>query len=176
MNNGGGIKNALIDGNNVDVVRETTAVFIGVSDSSMYNNRFSHMGAGGAASYGIFMGNSQRVNMIANVISGSLSINSYGIVIETINPGSYVEFSDSVVNSNVIDGTANGGVGFAIALQLGSDSTNTGINRNIFTANIIRGASTATTTTAIDLQGQAEYNHFVNNTITGDGNTWDVGY
>jgi len=170
---GAGIDGVLVDGNYVDYVRETVAVFVGVNNSSLYNNRFSRMGAGGGGAFGIFFGNSTNVNMTANVIATSLSSSSYGIVMDTFNTGSLKTISDSVFTANTVDGAANGGVGFAYGVDIGN-TNNTSFNRNVFTNNVINGASSATTV-AIRINGAADDNNFSNNIINGNANPWDTG-
>lgn len=171
--NGQGIDGALVDGNYVDYVRETVAVFVGVNNSSLYNNRFSRMGAGGGGAFGVFFGNSSNVNMTANVVATSLSAASYGLVIDTINSGSLKQVTDSVFTSNSIDGSANGGVGFGWGVNIGN-AANTAFHRNIFTNNIVNGASNAVTT-ALNLTGNADDNNFSNNVFNGVNNPWDTG-
>lgn len=163
--------NALLDGNFVDYVRETAYVFVGADDSSLFNNRASNMGAGGTAAYGIFMGNATNINMTANVFTGSLSTSAIAIGIECFNTGSVKTTSDSLFNNNIIRGS---GSGFATGFQVGA-TANTTVNRNQFQNNQIYGASTAATTTAIDVFGNADQNNFSNNTITGNGNSWTYG-
>ncbi len=171
--NGQGVEAALVEGNQVDYVRETVAVFVGVNNSSLYNNRFSRMGAGGGGAFGVFFGNSSNVNMTANVVSNSLSAASYGLVIDTINSGSLKQVTDSVFTANVIDGSANGGAGFSYGVSIGA-TANTAFHRNIFTNNTINGASNATTT-AITVTGNADDNNFSNNVFNGNANAWDTG-
>lgn len=169
--NGQGVNNALVDGNNVDYVGETGFVFIGVNDSSLFNNRASRTGVSGG--YGIFMGNVNNINMTANVFTNSLSAGSIAIGIEDFNTGTIKSTTNSIFVGNVIDGTANGGVGFSAGLQIGATS-NTNVHQNIFQNNVIAGAATGTTT-AIDLQGNADNNTFSDNTISGGTNAWDTG-
>ncbi len=171
--NGQGIEGALIDGNYVDYIRETLAVFVGVNNSSLYNNRFSRMGAGGGGAFGIFFGNSSNVNMTANVVATSLSAASYGIVIDALNTGSLKQVTDSVFTSNTIDGSANGGVGFAFGVSIGA-TANTNFSRNVFTNNVINGASNAVTT-ALNITENADDNNFSNNIFNGINNPWDTG-
>ena len=171
--NGQGVDAALVDSNQVDYVRETVAVFVGVNNSSLFNNRFSRMGAGGGGAFGVFFGNSSNVNMTANVVATSLSTASYGLVIDTINSGSLKQVTDSVFTANAIDGSANGGTGFAYGVNIGA-AANTAFHRNIFTNNTINGASNATTY-AINITGNADDNNFSNNIINGINNTWDTG-
>lgn len=172
--NGTGITNALVDGNNVDYVSETAALFIGVDDSSLYNNRFSRMGAGGGGGpIGVFIGNSSNVNASSNVVTGSVSTGTTAFVVESLNTGSLKTVSDSIFTSNTIDGEGLGGVGFAEGFNIGN-ATNTDVSRNIFQNNIVRGAATGTTE-AIDIQGNADDNSFVNNTLIGGTNAWDTG-
>jgi hypothetical protein len=166
--NGQGIEGALVDGNYVDYVRETVAVFVGVNNSSLFNNRFSRMGAGGGGAFGVFFGNSSNVNMTANVVATSLSSASFGIVIDTINSGSLKQVTDSVFTSNAIDGSANGGVGFGTGVNIGN-AANTAFHRNVFTNNTINGASNAVTT-ALNVTGNADDNNIFNNIINGVNN------
>ncbi len=168
-----GVLNALIEGNVVDYVRETTYVFVGVDDSSLFNNRSSRMGAGGGTAYGVFMGNATNVNMSGNVFVGSLSTTSIAVGIEPFNPGVLKEVTDSLFNNNVIDGEGASGLGFAVGFQIGN-ATNAGVHRNSFQNNTIRGASVATTT-AITVRGNADTNTFSNNDIYGGSNAWDTG-
>ncbi len=173
--NGAGIKNALVDGNNIDYVRETTAVFVGVNDSSLYNNRLTRMGVGSNGAYGLFLGSSERTNMNTNVVSRSLTSDSYGFVIENFNNGSLRTVSDCLINNNTIDGTnGGGGVGFQFAFFIGN-SSNTAVHRNIFQNNIIKGASNITTN-AFDINGNFDDNVISNNSIYGGiTDPWDVG-
>lgn len=171
--NGAGIDGALVDGNYVDYVRETVAAFVGVNNSSLYNNRFSRMGVGGGGAFGVFFGNSSNVNMTANVVATSLSSASYGIVIDTFNTGSLKSVTDSVFTANTVDGAANGGVGFAYGIDIGNAS-NTKFDRNVFANNVINGASNATTV-AIRMNGDDDDNNFSNNVINGNANAWDTG-
>lgn len=174
--NGQGVNNALVDGNFVDYVGETAYVFVGVDDSSLFNNRASRMGAGGAGAYGIYMGNAKNINMNANVFSGSLSATAIAIGIESFNVGTLKETTDSIFNNNIIDGTANGGLGFATGFQIGN-ATNTGVHRCSFYNNIVNRASIGTTT-AIILRGNADDNTISNNSIDGSNaipDGWDTG-
>ncbi len=171
-----GIRNALVEGNNIDYVRETVAVFLGVEDSSLFNNRFSRMGAGGGNSFGLFMGNSYRANMNANVVSRSLSTGSSGFVIEVLNTASLKKVEDSLFSNNTVDGTADGGVGFQYAFYIGGTTTNTEVNRNIFQGNVVRGASAGTNRRAFFIQQRVDKNIFTNNLIVGGTDEWDVGF
>ncbi len=173
--NGNTIRNALIESNNVDYVRETVAVFVGVEDSSLYNNRFSRMGAGTWTSYGIFIGDSSRVNMTANVVSGSLSSNSQGIVIEGFGGPASRQVTDSNFSSNTIDGTANSGSGFNRGFTIGSSDSDTEVHRNIFQGNVVKGASDTSDATAFYTEGNNDDNIFANNMITGGTYSWDIG-
>lgn len=172
--NGQGIQNALVDGNNVDYVRETAAVFIGVEDSSLFNNRFSRMGQGSTAPFGIFMGNSTRINMTANIVSGSTQTGSIAIGIDSVTPSFAPSFTDSVFLSNIIDGEGSGGIGFATGFSIGN-GTNSSVERIQFQQNIIRGASTAGSTIAFDVDGVFEFNSISNNIFSGGTNNWDIG-
>lgn len=171
--NGQGVENALLDGNLIDYVGETGVVFVGVDTSSLFNNRSIRMGAAGGGAYGIFMGNANKVNMNANVFSGSLSVNGIAVGIESFDTGGLKETKDSIFNNNIIDGNGNGGVGFGTGFQIGSAS-NTGVHRNSFQSNTIYGASNAVTT-AIVVRGNADDNTYSNNDIAGNGNPWDTG-
>ncbi|MDP1884191.1 MAG: hypothetical protein Q8L10_02380 [Candidatus Moranbacteria bacterium] len=171
--NGQGVDGALVDGNYVDYVRETVAVFVGTNNSSLFNNRFTRMGAGGGGAFGVFMGNASNVNMTANVVSTSLSTASSGIVIDGLDSGSLKQMTDSAFTSNTVDGSANGGVGFATGVVIGA-AANTGFHRNLFTNNIINGASDLVTV-AIRITGNADDNNFSNNSINGINNAWDTG-
>lgn len=176
---GRGIKNALIEGNNVDYVRESSYVIIGSDDSSLYNNRASHMGAisGGVAAYGIFIGNSSNINMNANVFSGSLSEGAIAIGVESFNTGVLKETNDCVFNNNIIDGIGgNGGLGFVTGFQVGATS-NTGVLRNSFQNNKILGASNPSggTTRGVYLRGNVDGNTISSNSISGGTNPWDIG-
>lgn len=167
-----GVIYALIEGNNIDYVAETGVVFIGVTDSSMFNNRISRMGANGG--YGIFLGNVDNVIMSTNVFTGSLDASVDAIGIEDFNTGSLKSTTDSVFLNNVIDGEASSGAGFASGFVIG-DTINTSVNRNIFQDNVINGASSGITT-AIHVDGDADRNSFSNNTIYGGStNAWDIG-
>ncbi|MFA7209415.1 MAG: H-type lectin domain-containing protein [Parcubacteria group bacterium] len=171
--NGQGVDGALVDGNYVDYVRETVAVFVGTNNSSLFNNRFTRMGAGGGGAFGVFMGNASNVNMTANVVSTSLSTASSGIVIDGLDSGSLKQMTDSAFTSNTVDGSANGGVGFGTGVIIGA-AANTGFHRNLFTNNIINGASDLVTV-AIRITGNADDNNFSNNSINGISNAWDTG-
>jgi hypothetical protein len=129
-------------------------------------------GSGGA--YGIFMMNIMNVNMNANVFTGSLSTSGIGIGIEAFNTGSLKETTNSIFTANIIDGEGNGGVGFLTGFSIGNAS-NTGVHRNSFQNNVIRGTTASGTRHAIDLNGNADDNTFSDNTIDGGANTWDVG-
>ncbi len=171
--NGNRVVNALLDGNFVDYVRETAYVFVGADDSSLFNNRATNMGAGGTTAYGIYMGNATNINMTANVFTGSLSSSAIAIGIECFVPPLLITktTSDSLFNNNIIRGS---GSGFATGFQIGS-AARTIVSRNQFQNNQIYGASTAATTIAIDIFGDADENIFSNNTITGNGNSWTYG-
>lgn len=171
---GQGVDGALVDGNHVDYVRETVAVFIGVNNSSLFNNRFTRMGVSATGNpFGIFMGNSSNVNMTANVVSTSLSTATFGIVLEYLNSGSLKQLTDSAFTSNTVDGSMNGGVGFQVGVNIGN-ANNTGFHRNLFANNVINGASNIVTT-AINVSGNADDNTFTNNIINGINNPWDTG-
>ncbi len=166
-----GISNVLVQGNFVDYVRETGYVIIGADDSSLFNNRASRMGAaGGGVPYGIYLGNIRNVDMNANVFTGSISNNSIGIGIDSFNTGTLTE--DSIFNNNVIDGTSNGGAGFATGFDLGSATS--AVLRSSFENNVIKGPSNVSTV-AINLEGNSDGNSFSRNDIDGGGNGWDTG-
>lgn len=171
--NGVGVNNALVDGNFVDYIRETAYVFVGVNDSSLFNNRASRMGVGGGSAYGIYMGNAKNMNMNANVFSGSLSTTAIAIGVESFNAGSLKETTDSIFNNNIIDGAANGGIGFATGFQIGN-AANTGVHRNSFSNNTINGSATGTTI-AITVRGNADDNAISGNSIQGGANSWTTG-
>ena len=167
-----GAVNILVDGNFVDYVAETAYAFVGVDDASLFNNRASRMAAGGGG-YGIYIGNANKVNMTANIFSGSSSATSPAIGIEDFNTGVAKQTINSIFNNNIIDGFGNGGVGFDAGFQMGS-TTNTAIYNNIFENNVIAGAA-AGTTVGIEIQGDADDNHFLNNQLVGGTNPWDTG-
>lgn len=171
--NNQGIVNALVDGNNVDYVRETAYVFVGASNSSLYNNRASRMGAGGTGAYGIFMGNVRDTNMTANVFNTSLSATAIAIGIDPFNTGALKQTLDSIFTNNVIDGTGTGSLGFATGFQVGN-ATNVEVSRNSFQNNTIRGAATGTTT-AFAVTGNGDDNTISDNDIGGGTNAWTTG-
>ncbi|MBU0577629.1 hypothetical protein KKF73_03615 [Patescibacteria group bacterium] len=172
--NNQGVSNALLDGNFVDYPGETAYVFVGVNNSSLYNNRASRMGAAGNPNpYGIYIGNSTDINMNANVFSGSLDTSTIAIGVESFNVGALKTTTDSIFSNNIIDGTGNGGVGFGTGFLIGNAS-NTGVHRNSFHNNTITGAAAAVTT-AINLRGNADENAFTDNDISGGTNAWDTG-
>jgi hypothetical protein len=171
--NNQGIVNALVDGNNVDYVRETAYVFVGANNSSLYNNRASRMGAGGTGAYGIFMGNVKDTNMTANVFNSSLSATAIAIGIDPFNTGALKQTLDSIFTNNVIDGTSAGGLGFATGFQVGN-ATNVEVSRNSFQNNTIKGAATGTTT-AFTVVGNADDNTISDNDIAGGTNAWTTG-
>ena len=167
-----GINNVLVDGNNVDYVRETSYVFVGVDDSSLFNNRATRMGASGTSgAYGIYMGKLNNVNMNANVFSGSLTAAAIGIGIDSLGAsGSAV--TNSIFNNNVIDGISNGGAGFTTGFQIGNSSVQ--VHRNSFQSNTIRGSANVTST-AFLLQGNADDNTISNNNFDGGTYAWTTG-
>jgi hypothetical protein len=169
--NNQGVVYALIDGNNIDYVAETGLVFVGVTDSSMFNNRVSRMGVSGG--YGIFIGNVDNVIMSSNVFTGSLTTTVNAIGIEDFNTGGAKSTTDSIFVNNIIDGEANSGLGFATGFVIG-DAANTTVSRNIFQNNTINGAGTGVTI-AIGVEGDADSNTFSDNTIAGGTNAWDTG-
>jgi len=167
-----GVINALVDGNNVDYIGETGYAFVGATDSSLFNNRATNMAASGGG-FGIYVGAVSNINMTANVFTGSLNTTSTAIGVNGHNTGSLKEVLDSIFTNNVIDGTADGGVGFNTGFEIGVAS-NSNVHRNTFTNNVIRGASTATSE-AIEVDGNADDNSFINNNIVGGTNAWDTG-
>lgn len=171
--NGNRVRNALVDGNNVSNVGETAYVFYGVSDSSLFNNRAAAMGRAGGAAYGIYLGSANNVNMTTNVFTGSLSITSIAIGIESFNLGSLKSTVNNIISNNVIDGFGNAGVGFATGFQIGN-VLNTEVSRNLFNANIISGSATGASV-AFDVRGNADSNSFSFNTISGGTNPWSTG-
>jgi hypothetical protein len=170
--NNQGVLNALVDGNMVDYVRETSYVFAGVQNSSLFNNRGMRMAAGGSG-YGIFLGNTININMTANVFSGSMNASAIAIGVEPFNTGVSKQTTDCIITNNIIDGTGNGGVGFGTGFQVGN-ATNVGVYRNTFQSNTIRGAATGTAI-AFTMAGNADDNTISDNDINGDTNGWDVG-
>jgi len=170
--NNQGATNILVNGNFVDYVAETAYVFVGVEDASLFNNRATRMAASGGG-IGIYIGNANKVNMTANIFSGSLSTSSPAINIESFNTGTLKQTTNSIFNNNIIDGFGNGGVGFDTGFSIGS-TTNTGVHNNIFQNNVIAGPS-AGTTEAILINGNADNNHFLNNQINGQTNPWTTG-
>jgi hypothetical protein len=178
--NNQGVSAALIDGNNVDFVAETSYVFVGVDNSSLFNNRATRMGVGGGG-YGVFMGAVTNTTMTANVFSGSLDTNAIAIGIDSFNTGSLKVTSDSLFNGNIVDGFGNGGVGFATGFQIGN-ATNVNVLRNSFENNSIIGASPTggggepTTTLAFDIRGNQDDNSFSFNSLSGGTNPWVTGF
>lgn len=170
---GNRVRNALVDGNNVSDVGETAYVFVGVSDSSLFNNRAAAMGRAGGGAYGIYMGNIENVNMNANVFTGSLSTTAIGIGIESFNLGSLKTTVNSVIVNNVVDGFADGGVGFATGFQIGN-ATNTAVLRNLFNNNTVTGAVPGASV-AFVVRGNADSNSISFNNIAGGTNPWDTG-
>jgi hypothetical protein len=169
-----GITDAYVEGNSVDYVRETAYVFVGVTNSSLSNNRASRMGAIGGGAYGIYLGNTSNSKMDGNVFSGTLGTSTVAIGIESFAPGSLKETKDSVFSNNIIDGAGNGGVGFGTGFQIGNAS-NTGVHRNTFQNNTIKGASSAGGTEAFVVRGNADDNLFADNDIDGVANPWATG-
>jgi hypothetical protein len=169
---GSGITDANVEGNSVDYVRETSYVFYGVKNSSLSNNRASRMGT--VSGYGVFLGNISNSKMDGNVFSGSLGTGSVAIGIESFNPGSLRETKDSVFSNNIISGMGNGGVGFGTGFQIGGGG-NTGVHRNTFNNNTIRGASNAGGAEAFVIRGDADDNLFADNDIDGGTNPWATG-
>ena len=170
---GNRVTNALVEGNNVDYIRETGYVFVGADDSSLFNNRASKMGAGGSGAYGIFMGDVSNVNMNANVFSGSLSTIAIGIGIDTF-PVVGSSTVDSIFNANIIDGEANGGFGFLYGFMVG-DTTNTQVHRNSFENNSVLGSSNPAGSYGFLVEGDADDNAFSNNNISGGTKSWATG-
>lgn len=171
---GQGIANALIDGNNVDFVRETGLVFYGANNSALFNNRVTRMGAAGTSAYGIYIGSSSNINMNANVFSGSLSTSAIGIGIEALNPSAARQTIDCIFDNNIIDGMGSGGVGFGVGFQLGNAGGNAQVHRNSLQSNAVLGASNIVTT-AIQVRGNADDNTFSQSNISGGANPWDTG-
>ncbi|HEY5139856.1 MAG TPA: right-handed parallel beta-helix repeat-containing protein, partial [Methylococcales bacterium] len=169
---GSGITDAYVEGNSVDYVRETAYVFYGVNNSSLSNNRASRMGT--VSGYGVFLGSTSNSKMDGNVFSGSLGTGSVAIGIESFNPGSLKETKDSVFSNNIIDGMGNGGIGFGTGFQIGN-TNNTGVHRNTFQNNTIKGASDAGGAEAFVVRGDADDNLFADNDIDGGTNPWMIG-
>jgi len=171
-----GIINALVDGNSVDYVAETTYVFAGADSSSLFNNRASRMGASGGGAYGIFLGKVTDANMNANVFNCSLTTTGIAIGVEPFNTTNST--IDSIFNNNVIDGLSGTGcVGFGTGFLVGN-AANTQVHRNSFQANSIHGAAIAAGTIAFNLRGNADDNTISNNNIDGSvasPNGWDTG-
>jgi len=168
-----GVEAALVESNFVDYVRETGYALAGVTNSSLFNNRATNMGAGGGGAFGIFFSNCSNINMTANVFSGSLSTATDAIAIDPFNAGSLKSTTDSLFTNNIIDGTGDGGVGFEHGFLVGN-ATNTTISRNSFQNNTILGAA-AVTTYGFRLTGDADANNISDNSITGGTNPWDNG-
>lgn len=171
--NGNRVRTALVDGNFVDYVGETAYVFVGVDDSSLFNNRASRMGAGGGGAFGIYMGNATNINMTANVFSTSLSTAGIAIGVESFNAGSLKTTRDSIFSGNIIDGLANGGVGFATGFQVGN-AANTDVLRNSFQNNTVAGAIPGVSV-AFVVRGNADDNTISTNSFRGGTNPWDTG-
>jgi hypothetical protein len=169
-----GITDAYVEGNSVDYVRETAYVFCGVVNSSLSNNRASRMGAIGGGDYGIYLGNTSNSKMDGNVFSGTLGTTTVAIGIESFAPGTLKETKDSVFSNNIVDGAGNSGVGFGTGFQIGN-ATNTGVHRNTFQNNTIKGASNAGGTEAFVVRGNADDNLFADNDIDGGANPWATG-
>lgn len=165
-----GITDAYVEGNSVDYVRETAYVFYGVANSSLSNNRASRMGV--TSGYGIFLGNISNSKMDGNVFSGSLGTGTVAIGIESFNPGSLRETKDSIFSNNIIDGMGNGGVGFGTGFQVGN-AANTGVHRNTFQNNTIKGAAVGAV--AYVFRGDADDNLIADNDIDGGTNPWATG-
>ncbi len=163
-------ENILVEGNNVDYVRETSYVFVGADDSSLFNNRASRMGVAAGTPYGIFIGDARNINMNANVFAGSLDSDTIAIGIESFNTGATTE--DSLFNNNVIDGSSNG-VGFNKGFELGNGSSF--VIGSSFQNNTIKGASAGADTVAFEVRGNSDDNSIINNQISGAGNNWDRG-
>jgi len=164
---GNNVLNALVEGNNVDFVGETAYVFVGADSSSLFNNRASRMGVSGAA-FGIYMGNITNVTMNNNVFVDSAASGTVAIGIDAIavtgGSGTY----DSVFSSNIINGTASGGVGFVDGFQVGASGN--GVYRTLFENNSILGATTSSKH-AFTVLGDVDDSTFTSNSITG----WDYG-
>ena len=172
---GDGIVNALVDGNNVDYVKETSYAIVGAKSSALFNNRATRMGAGGGG-FGIFIGNSSNINMNANVFSGSLANGAIGIGIDALPNASAKQTADCIFDNNVIDGFSNitGAQGFAIGFQIGDSDTDISVYRNSFQSNSILGASN-TTTIAVEVNGNSDDNTISQSNISGGTNPWDTG-
>lgn len=173
-----GVLNALVEGNNVDYVRETGYAIVGADNSSLFNNRASQMGAAGGFSgaYGIYIGNCLNINMNANVFVGSLANRATGIGIESFDTGSLKTTENSIFNNNIINGTGYGGLGFGTGFLIGAGA-NTQVHKNSFQNNTVMGASNPAfyTTRAMNVQGDADDNAFSTNDFTGGTNQWDIG-
>ena len=156
-----GIINALIEGNNVDYVRETAYAVVGATNSSLFNNRGTRMAAGGGG-FGIFIGNASNINMNANVFSGSLSATAVGIGIDTFAQPSAKQTVDCIFDNNIIDGvgTIAGATGFEVGYMIGNTDAEVSVHRNSFQSNSILGASNGASTTAIEIRGNADDNTF----------------
>lgn len=170
--NGNGVQNALVESSSVNFVGETAAAFVHVSDSSLFNNRFSNMGGSGGSAYGVYMGRIDRVSMTNNIVSGSLSPNSIAMGIESFNLGADPTTKDSFFSGNIIDGEANGGVGFGTGFQIGAAS-GTRVANNVFLQNSILGASNGVTT-AIVYRGDVDENILSHQVFDGKSNLWDT--
>ncbi len=170
-----GVTDAYVEGNSVDYVRETAYVFVGVTNSALTNNRASRMGAIGGGAYGIYLGNTSNSKMDGNVFSGTLGTTTVAIGIESFAPGTLKETKDCVFSNNIIDGAGNGGVGFGTGFQIGN-ATNTGVHRNTFQNNTIKGSSNAGGTEAFVVRGNADDNLFADNDIDGVANPWTTGF
>lgn len=172
--NGAGIENALIESNNIDYVRETVAVFIGVRDSSLFNNRFSRMGQGSTSPFGVFLGNSTRLNINSNIISGATASNTTAFGIDAVTPAFSPSFTDSIINNNVIDGFALGGNGFSTGVSIGNGINST-VSEISFQNNIIGGSNGSAGNVALEVDGNFDNNSISNNIFKGGVNPWNTG-
>jgi hypothetical protein len=166
-----GITNAYVEGNTVDYVRETSYVFYGVDNSILSNNRSSRMGA--VSGYGVYLGHMTNSKMDANVFSGSQGTGAIAVGIESFDLGSLKETKNCVFTNNIIDGAGNGGVGFGTGFQIGATG-NTGVHRNTFQNNTIRGSSNSGAE-AFVVRGDADDNLIADNDIDGGANVWATG-
>jgi hypothetical protein len=171
-----GALNTLIDGNSVDFVGENAYKLVGMDSSAIFNNRGSRMGvdAGAAASYGIYVSNATNMNANANAITSAQRVAVVGFGIEPDNQGTLKQVTDSIFTANILDGTANGGTGFAQGFLIGN-AANTGVHKNSIQNNSIQGASNGVTV-AVDMRGDADDNSLANNNLSGGTNAWDTGF
>lgn len=169
-----GIVNALVEGNNVDYVRETGFLVGNARGSSLFNNRVRRTGVGGATnSLGIYITRATDFSMVANQFTGTLDITAQAICIDCFDAGGARATTDSVFTDNLIDGNADSGSGFSAGIAIGA-ATNTTVHRNIIQSNSILGSATGTTN-AILVTNDADSNLFADNTISGGTNAWTNG-